>query len=309
MLAAAEARKALRLEQSKELFGKRPGSGAPPSDWPAVPAIQLRNMWMRYRSDLPWVLRGVTAEIPAGSKVGIVGRSGAGKSTLIQALLRLYESEPPPAGAELDGADSVTSGGDWSGISIGGHLAREVPLSLLRRSVAVITQEPALFKGSLRDNLDPFSTMEDAQLLHALDRVQLGQWVKEDPAGLGRQVDDGGSNMSAGQRQLVALARAVLRRAKVLILDEPSSFTDERTDAALQQAVREDFADATVITIAHRLDTVLDGDLVAVMHAGKVVEFGPPAVLLAPEGESEQNGAAAEGKSDGVGSSNQDNSK
>jgi ATP-binding cassette subfamily C (CFTR/MRP) protein 4 len=256
---------------------------------------------MRYRADLPFVLRGVSLALQAGSRVGVIGRTGAGKSSLVAALLRLVPSEASPLGVlEGDAAVAALEAGRWPEagpaaaprppsttdggcVRIDGRDVRDVPLSQLRRAVSAIPQEPTLFAGTVRGNLDPFGENSDEQLVDALERVQLADEVGS-RGGLGAPVDEDGGNFSTGQRQLLCLARAVLRRSRIVVLDEPSAHADEGTDARIQAAVRRAFPGATVITVAHRLHTVMDSDLVVVMDAGQAAEVGAPHELLQREG-------------------------
>ena len=201
------------------------------------------------------VLHGVSFSVRPGQKLGIVGRTGSGKSSLGIALFRIVE---PCSGAVLlDGVDTST-----------------VPLAVLRSRLSIIPQDPVLFSTTLRENLDPFNLHDDAALTEALGRVRLGH------LNLNLAVAEGGSNLSVGERQLLCIARALLRKSSIILFDEASASIDSATDAFLQAAIRVLFADATVLTIAHRLTTVADADTVLVMDAGIVAESGTPAELL-----------------------------
>lgn len=193
-------------------------------------------------------------------KVGVVGRTGAGKSSIIQSLFRLAQNEGQIL---IDGVDIGVIG-----------------LHDLRKKISIIPQEAVLFSGSLRFNLDPFGERSDDELWHALEQVELKSVVSAMPDGIDGKVLDGGSNFSAGQRQLLCLARAILRNNKILILDEATANVDSETDKLIQETIRNRFADCTVITIAHRLNTVMDSDKVLVVDAGKVVEFDHPFELI-----------------------------
>jgi ATP-binding cassette subfamily C (CFTR/MRP) protein 4 len=277
-----------------------------PSDWPRTGAVRLSGVWMRYRRGLAPVLRGVTADIPAGARVGVVGRTGAGKSSLFLALLRLVEPEryplppgiareggregegettPPMGSGEGSGEGVDTSSpqthapGD-TGIALDSVDIARVHLTRLRRAVSVIPQDPVLYAGTWRSNLDPFEEHSDEACNAALGRAQLLSVVAA-KGGLTAAVHEGGSNLSVGERQLLCLARAVLRRTRLLLMDEASANVDLDTDAAIQGAVRTAFGGATIITVAHRLATIMDYDLVLVMGAGRALQFGPPAALLA----------------------------
>ena len=230
----------------------------PPADWPTAGALEFRDVKLRYRPGLPLVLKGLTLSIAAGQKVGVVGRTGAGKSSLVAALLRLVEAESGQI--LLDGVDIAAIG-----------------LQPLRGRMAVIPQDPLLFSGTVRSNLDPFAQYSDAELWAALERVRLAPSL----GGLADAVEDAGRNFSVGQRQLLCIARALLRRCRVIVMDEATAAVDVETDAALQEAMRTEFAAATTLTVAHRLNTILDSDRVVVMDEGRVAECDAPAALLA----------------------------
>ena len=207
------------------------------------------------------MLRGVNFTIQGGEKVGICGRTGSGKSTLFLALFRLIEAD---AGRILvDGQD----------------IAR-VGLARLRRSLAMIPQEPFLFAGTVRLNVDPFGEASDHDVWRALEAVELKGAVNELKGGLDARVDESGSNFSQGQQQLFCMARALLRNAPLLCMDEATASVDMETDDLIQRTVRTAFADCTVITIAHRLNTIMDSSRVLMMSGGEVAEMDKPSVLL-----------------------------
>ncbi|XP_032595390.1 multidrug resistance-associated protein 1 isoform X16 [Drosophila grimshawi] len=232
-----------------------------PKNWPADGRVEFQNFQVRYREGLDLVLRGVSFNITGGEKVGIVGRTGAGKSSLTLALFRIIES----AGGKIliDGVDIASMG-----------------LHMLRSRLTIIPQDPVLFSGSLRSNLDPFEIKTDEELWKALELSHLKAFAKSLAAGLNHEISEGGENLSVGQRQLVCLARALLRKTKVLILDEATAAVDLETDDLIQKTIRSEFKECTVMTIAHRLNTILDSDKVIVLDKGQITEFASPDELL-----------------------------
>eukprot|EP00743_Colponemidia_sp_Colp-15_P007238 GILK01007815.1.p1 GENE.GILK01007815.1~~GILK01007815.1.p1 ORF type:complete len:1347 (-),score=258.26 GILK01007815.1:45-4052(-) len=238
----------------------------PLTDWPSTGSIVIRDLVLKYRPELRPVLCGVSVDIEGGEKVGIVGRTGAGKSSLILALYRLVER---------------TEGF----ISIDGVDIAQVPLTHLRNQLSIIPQDPILFSGDIRYNLDPFQQHSDTQLMQALVRVGLDSFVNSLPDQLGFSVSEGGLNFSVGQRQLLCMARALLRSSKILILDEATASVDSTTDSLIQSMLREAFVSCTVLTVAHRLLTIMDYDKILVLGGGKVLEFGSPSSLLEQQGE------------------------
>ncbi|KAJ3036950.1 hypothetical protein HDV00_002198 [Rhizophlyctis rosea] len=238
------------------------------SSWPEKGNIDITNLVVRYRPGLPIVLNGISLSIRGGEKIGIVGRTGAGKSSIVGTLLRLVE--PEQGSIVVDGVDVLKIG-----------------LKDLRSRVAIIPQEPVLFSGTVRSNLDPFKEYSDQQLWDVLDRSNLKKGVASSPQGLDSIVAENGENWSTGQRQLLCLARAMLRNAKVIILDEATASVDLETDEFIQTAIRRDFSTATILTIAHRLNTIADYDRVLVLDHGRVKEYDSPANLLTREGGSQ----------------------
>ncbi|XP_071557592.1 ATP-binding cassette subfamily C member 4-like isoform X2 [Temnothorax nylanderi] len=228
----------------------------PPSTWPSQGQLILKNVSMKYHSDDPPVLKNLNVSIEPGWKVGVVGRTGAGKSSLISALFRLF-NEGLEGEIEIDGRDTSTVG-----------------LSELRCKISIIPQEPVLFCESLRYNLDPFSQYDDVKLWEVLRQVELNDTA------LDQEIFYGGHNFSVGQRQLICLARAILRNNRLLVLDEATANIDSHTDALIQDTIRSTFKECTVITIAHRLNTIIDSDRIIVMENGSIVEFGCPYELL-----------------------------
>lgn len=269
----------------------------PPASWPDHGAIDLDNLWLKYRPNLPNVLKGVTLHVNGGEKVGIVGRTGAGKSSILTVLLRLSEA---------------TQGT----ISIDGINVSMIGLEDLRLAIAILPQEPLLFSGTLRSNLDPFGLYDDARLWDAMQRAYLTgptsatttEDVIHDPSvpmtertkmqgdaqakepgteskaltrlSLDSIIDEEGANLSVGQRSLVSLARALVRNSKIILLDEATASVDLETDAKIQKTIRTEFADRTLLCIAHRLSTIIGYDRIVVMEDGKVVEFDTPLTLF-----------------------------
>jgi ABC-type multidrug transport system fused ATPase/permease subunit len=224
----------------------------------------VEDLWVRYRDVDSWVLKGISFRVAGGESVGIVGRTGCGKSTLLSSILRLVE--PNMGRVVIDGVDVGTIG-----------------LRDLRSRISLVAQDCVLFDGSIRSNLDPFSMAADDVIWDALSSAGLSSTVRE-MGGLDAVIAENGSNLSQGQRQLVSLARALLRNSRILILDEATSSIDTATDVVVQQTIRRAFADSTVLTIAHRIHTIIDSDNILVLDAGKVAEFGPPAELMAQDG-------------------------
>lgn len=235
----------------------------PQPSWPEQGNVEFKSLWMRYSERDLYVLRNLSFFIKSKEKVGIVGRTGAGKSSLITALFMLNNIE-----------------GD---ILIDKINTKDIQLQHLRSKISMIPQEPVLFSGCLRSNLDPFEEFTDDELWKVLEEVEFKQTVVDLPNGLEHQMLDGGSNFSVGQRQLLCLARALIRKNKILVMDEATANVDNKTDELIQKTIRRKFADCTVLTIAHRLHTIVDSDKVLVMDGGRIVEFGRPYELLQKE--------------------------
>jgi ATP-binding cassette subfamily C (CFTR/MRP) protein 1 len=233
---------------------------APPQSWPSEGRISVEKLVMGYR-DGPDVLKGVSFHILPRQKVALVGRTGSGKSSLLIALFRI--SEPRAGRITIDGVDVSTLG-----------------LRQLRSRLGIIPQDPVLFTGSLRHNLDPFKNYSDDRLWEVLTSVEMQNVVEALPGQLMAEISEGGRNFSVGQRQLLCMARALLLDPKVLLLDEATASLDSGTDAILQRMIRVNFADKTVLTIAHRLDTIMDSDMVLVMDDGRVGSFASPTESL-----------------------------
>ncbi|OLQ04012.1 ABC transporter C family member 2 [Symbiodinium microadriaticum] len=267
----------------------------PPAGWPDRGVLKVKNLQLRYKPHLPLVLKGLSFSMKEGERVGVVGRTGAGKSSLLLALLRIAEPELGSS-IELDGQDILQMG-----------------LQDLRRAVAMIPQEPVLFQETLRYNCDPFDQHRAEDIWAALEEAQLAPWVRRrggedgqaDQAGdevdsgcedrcsslppaqlqklLSLEIKENGQNLSAGQRQMVAIARAVLRSSKMVVLDEATAAVDASTDEALQKAIRRCFMGASSLTIAHRLQTIIDCERILVLADGQIAEFDSPQVLREKE--------------------------
>ncbi|XP_039213001.1 canalicular multispecific organic anion transporter 1 isoform X2 [Crotalus tigris] len=256
-----------RVHEYTEIANEAPWvtTQRPPSQWPNNGEITFMDYKVRYRPELELVLNGINCDIKGTEKIGVVGRTGAGKSSLTNCLFRILEA----AGGKIliDGLDIATLG-----------------LHDLREKLTIIPQDPILFSGSLRMNLDPFDQYSDEDIWHALELAHLKSFVQALPEGLSSPVSEGGENLSVGQRQLVCLARALLRKTKILILDEATAAVDMETDHLIQETIRSEFANCTVITIAHRLHTIMDSHRVMVLQEGKIVEFDSPEQLLQQQG-------------------------
>nr|CAH7746327.1 unnamed protein product [Callosobruchus chinensis] len=252
------------LEYTKlESEPERPPSNGLPKNWPEHGKIEFKDVKLRYNPSDPYVLKNLNFVVQPKEKIGIVGRTGAGKSSTISALFQLY---PLEGSVIIDGVDTT-----------------KLPLDEVRSKISIIPQEPILFSGPMRKNLDPFNEYSDDVLWNALEQVDLKDTISEMSAGLNSNVSEGGTNFSVGQRQLVCLARALIRNNKILVLDEATANVDPHTDALIQSAIREKFADCSVLTIAHRLHTVMDSDKILVMSSGRVEEYDHPYVLLQKE--------------------------
>ncbi|BFI25689.1 protein MpABCC2 [Marchantia polymorpha subsp. ruderalis] len=256
-----------RISQYSKIKSEAPAiipARRPPRNWPNAGHIELQNLQIRYRPDMPLVLKGVSCVIRAREKVGVVGRTGSGKSTLVQALFRLVE----PAGGRIviDGVDTTTIG-----------------LYDLRSRLSVIPQEPMLFEGTIRSNLDPFDSYTDQQLWEALEKCALATAVRAKPDTLNASVSEQGENWSSGERQLLCLGRVLLKNARILVLDEATASVDISTDAIIRTTIQQNFADCTIISVAHRIPTVITSDRVLVVDDGYMVENDSPEMLLARE--------------------------
>jgi len=233
----------------------------PAPSWPQHGAIEIRGMSLRYRENLPFIIRGLNLSISQRQRVGICGRTGSGKSSLLLALLRIVE--PTEGEIFVDGVNVCKIG-----------------LGDLRSRISLVPQDAVLFSGTLRFNVDPLQHHDDAAVWSALERSHLGNHVRSLPNGLNAEVAERGENFSHGQRQQICLARALLRHTRILLLDEATSAIDPDTDALMQATLRSEFTESTILCIAHRINTIVDFDHVVVMDSGQVVEQGNPKQLL-----------------------------
>ncbi|OLL23812.1 ATP-dependent bile acid permease [Neolecta irregularis DAH-3] len=254
----------IEQEAPQEIPEKKPSK-----NWPDKGAISVRNLVLEYASDLPPVIKDISFNVEAGAKVGIVGRTGAGKSTIAAAFFRFLEAKQGTI--IIDGVD-----------------ISEIGLQDLRQRLTIIPQDPTLFTGTIRSNVDPFDSFDDAEIFESLRRVHL---IESSPAAMDGQniniflnlespVAEGGGNLSQGQRQLLCLARALLRRSRIVIMDEATASVDHNLDAKIQQTIRSEFASFTIITIAHRLLSIIDYDKIIVLDQGELKEDDHPYRLL-----------------------------
>lgn len=244
----------------------------PRASWPEKGVISVKDLSLRYAPELPRVIKNVTFDVEPCNKIGIVGRTGAGKSTIITAFFRFLD--PETGSIVIDGVDITKIG-----------------LRNLRQAITIIPQDPTLFTGTIRSNLDPFNQYTDDAIFEALRRVNLitsGETATADATenqnkflNLSSSVSEGGNNLSQGQRQLMCLARSLLRSPKVILLDEATASIDYKSDAIIQKTIRDEFSGSTILTIAHRLRSIIDYDKILVMDAGRVVEYDDPYVLIA----------------------------
>ena len=230
-------------------------------NWPMNPSVEFKNFNLRYRPETEMVLSNISFKIEASQKIGVVGRTGAGKSTLCLALCRIVEAASGQI--FIDGVD-----------------ISKISLQNLREKIAIIPQDPTLFEGTLRFNLDPENKSSDPELIELLKLASLENLIDRNIEGLYQQIDAKGDNLSSGEKQLICICRAILRRNKIVLMDEATANIDIKTEETIQKLINERFRDATVITIAHRLNTIINSDKVLVLDKGKVAEFDTPKILM-----------------------------
>ena len=277
----------------------------PPVDWPIRAEIQIKNLCMRYRPCLPLVLDRVCLNVESKQKVGIVGRTGSGKSSLILTLLRIIEND-----------NTLLDSDDSDPIVIDGVSINKIGLRYARQAITIIPQDPFVLSGSIRSNIDPYDKYSDDQIIDMLRKTGLIQSLQEikdrnlnsreslvihksinrlqsqssgyvslidqnaDHGVINMEVESGGSNLSQGQRQLLCIARALIKKPKILLMDEATASIDSKTDEVIQQLIRTQFTDSTILTIAHRLNTIIQYDKILSLRDGKVVDYGSPRQLL-----------------------------
>ncbi|KAI8612768.1 P-loop containing nucleoside triphosphate hydrolase protein [Chytriomyces sp. MP71] len=234
---------------------------SPSEGWPSAGTLEFKNYGTSYRPGLDLVLRELNFTVESRERIGIVGRTGSGKSSLVLALTRILEA--------AEGA-----------IELDGYNISHINLSDLRKHITVVPQEPILFASSIRENLDPFGIYADDLIWSVLEKVRMKAWAKGLPERLEAPISEGGSNLSVGERQLLCMAKALLQKSRILVLDEATSSIDIKTDELIQKILREEFVDSTILCIAHRINTILDYDKILVLEGGVVKEFNTPDALL-----------------------------
>ena len=246
----------------------------PPTNWPHDGHVSFRNVVLRYYPGGPQVLKNLSFEVEGKTKVGIVGRTGDGKSSIVAALLRMPEAEGE--------------------IFIDDVCITSIQLQESRRCISVLSQSPVLFSESIRKNLDPLEKHRDAELWNVLEEVKLTHLVEGLEGTLDYELLEKGENLSVGERQLICLARTLLQQSKIVILDEPTANVDPYTEKTIWSTVHEKLKNSTVVTIAHRLNTVRDCDLILVLREGQVAELDTFDALIGREGGIFQNMAASQ---------------
>lgn len=232
-----------------------------PENWPLQGKIEFRDFSLRYRPDTDLVLKKLNFTIRPREKVGIVGRTGAGKSTICLSLCRLVEA-------------------DAGEVRIDDQNIADLGLADLREKITIIQQDPVMFKGTLRYNLDPFGEIDEHEITSLLERAALGDLLKKSKKGLDLEIAEGGSNLSSGEKQLICICRAVLRKNRIVLMDEATANIDIATEQTIQRLIEEEFKHSTVLTVAHRINTIIKSDRVLVLDFGEKAEFDSPDNLL-----------------------------
>ena len=225
--------------------------------------ISFINYSVRYRPDTPLILKNINLEIKPGEKIGVCGRTGSGKSTMLLCLFRILEAQEGKI--LIDGVD-----------------ISKIGLEILRKSLTIIPQEPILLEGNIRDNIDPSKTYNDGEILKLLKEVGLNDFMVD--KNLDYKIEENGHNISVGEKQLICIARAMLKRTKIILMDEATANIDYRTEAALKKNIHEDMRESTVITIAHRIKTIINYDKILVLKEGEIEEFDSPENLIKKKG-------------------------
>ncbi|CAI2361540.1 unnamed protein product [Moneuplotes crassus] len=249
--------KVLEIPQERQCEG----SSMSHYNWPSSGAIEFDNYSLKYRPETEIVLKNLKFSIKNKEKIGVIGRTGAGKSTICLALCRIVEAYGGTI--KIDGSD-----------------ISKIPLEELRKRITIIPQDPALFSGSIRFNLDPEGVYSDSELLDLTNQASLSKLIKRDEKGLDQEIEEGGKNLSSGEKQLLCICRAILKQNKVVLMDEATANIDIKTEETIQNLIHEKFEDSTVITIAHRLNTIMESDRILVLDKGQLAEFDSPRTLL-----------------------------
>jgi len=231
------------------------------SSWPKEGVIEYENFTLKYRPDTEIVLKDLSFKVSSGEKIGIVGRTGSGKSTIALSLFRIVE---PLAGKIwIDGVD-----------------ISQIGLETLRKNITIIPQEPTIFSGTLRSNLDPFNEYSEREILEVIQKAQLDNLITTNNKGIDFPINEGGGNLSAGEKQLICIARAVLRKSKIIVMDEATASIDINTEHSIQELMNDAFKDSTMLIIAHRINTIINCNKVMVLSYGELKEFDTPENLL-----------------------------
>ncbi|KAL4462596.1 hypothetical protein ABPG74_000426 [Tetrahymena malaccensis] len=251
--------------------------------FPVKGDVEFNNVKMKYRQDLGYVLNGLTFQLNAGEKVGFIGRTGAGKSSIIQALFRMTEIQSNMKVQDERNDDEEKQLNYYMHIKIDGHNIKDLGLHTLRGGISIIPQVPFIFSGTIRRNLDPLNQYSDEKIIATLEDINLKEKVSSLPKGINTDMTYSAEIFSTGQKQLICLGRALLRQSKIIVLDEATANCDMYTDELIQKKIREKFSNSTVITVAHRLNTIADYDRIVIMDKGVAIESGKPYDLLNQE--------------------------